>query len=183
QRIEALRPSRPLRQDRRGEADLLLCAHLAPVAYLGETDIDKHDPGLDCTMRPMAMTHHAITAIRQLQVLPHGDKGIGFGDPPLSQHSSGAFAGDFRQRILSGLRLTERNDSGISRHGVSLLSGGSGRLDNRLDTPPSIKRRHPDSALAHIPTRLVETSYKSGLDRVTASSEYNRYGSGCRLCC
>jgi hypothetical protein len=26
---------------------------------------------------------------------------------------------------------------------VSLLSGGSGRLDTRLDTPPSIKRRPP----------------------------------------
>jgi hypothetical protein len=34
------------------------------------------------------------------------------------------------------------------RHGVSLLSGGSGRLDTRLDTPPSIKRRHPDSGIA-----------------------------------
>jgi IS1 family transposase len=27
--------------------------------------------------------------------------------------------------------------------------GGSGRLDTRLDTPPSINRRHPDSCLAH----------------------------------
>jgi hypothetical protein len=46
-------------------------------------------------------------------------------------------------------RLTECDDSGISRHGVSLLSGGSGRLDTRLDTPPSTKRRHPDSGIAH----------------------------------
>ena len=38
--------------------------------------------------------------------------------------------------------------SGISRHGVSLLSGGFGRLHTRLDTPPSINRRHPDSGLA-----------------------------------
>jgi hypothetical protein len=27
--------------------------------------------------------------------------------------------------------------------------GGSGRLHTRLDTPPSINRRHPDSCLAH----------------------------------
>jgi hypothetical protein len=60
----------------------------------------------------MAMTHHAITAIRQLQVLPHGDKGIGFGDQHLSQHSAGAFPGDFGQ------------------------TGGSGRLDTGLNTPP-----------------------------------------------
>jgi len=28
------------------------------------------------------------------------------------------------------------------------FEGGSGRLDTRLDTPPSINRRHPDSCLA-----------------------------------
>jgi hypothetical protein len=31
--------------------------------------------------------------------------------------------------------------------------GGSGRLDTRLDTPPSINRRHPDSGLAHNESR------------------------------
>src|SRR5438105_15214939 len=104
---------------------------------------------LDCAMRPMAMTHDAVAAIRQFQVLPHGDKGIGFGDQHLSQHSAGAFTCKFAQRIVDRLRLTECDDSGISRHGVSLLSGGSGRLHTRLDTPPSINRRHPDSGLAH----------------------------------
>ena len=32
--------------------------------------------------------------------------------------------------------------------GVSLLSGGSGMLDTRLDTPPSFSRRYPDSRIA-----------------------------------
>ena len=36
----------------------------------------------------------------------------------------------------------------VSLDMVSLLSGGSGRLDTRLDTPPSIDCRHPDSGLA-----------------------------------
>jgi hypothetical protein len=81
-------------------------------------------------------SHDAVAAIRQSQVLPHGGKGSGFGDQHLSQHSAGAFTCDFGQRIVDGLRLTECDDSGISRHGVSLLSGGSGRLDTRLDTPP-----------------------------------------------
>ena len=54
----------------------------------------------------------------------------------------------FAQRIVDGLGLTERKNSGISRHGASLLSGASGRLDTRLDTPPSINRRHLDSRLA-----------------------------------
>jgi hypothetical protein len=96
----------------------------------------------------MAMTHDAVAAIRQFHVFPHGDKRIGFGDQHLSQHSAGAFSCKFAQRIVDGLRLTECDDSAISRHGVSLLSGGSGRLDTRLDMPPSINRRHPDSGLA-----------------------------------
>jgi hypothetical protein len=32
----------------------------------------------------MAMTHDAVAAIRQFQVLPQGDKGIGLGDQHLS---------------------------------------------------------------------------------------------------
>jgi hypothetical protein len=62
--------------------------------------------------------------------------------------TTGALTCNFGQWIVDGLRLTECDDSAISRHGVSLLSGGSGRLDTRLDTPPSTKRRHPDSGLA-----------------------------------
>jgi hypothetical protein len=63
-------------RDRRGEADLLLCAHVASVAYLGTTDLDRPNPGLDRAMRPMAMTHDAVAAIRQFQVFPYGDKGM-----------------------------------------------------------------------------------------------------------
>src|SRR6516162_7634903 len=123
QRIEALRPPRPLRQDRRSEADFVLGAHVAPVAYLGATDLDRPHPGLDCPIRPMAMAHDTVAAIRQFQILPHGDKGISFGDQHLSQHAAGAFTCKFAQRIVDGLTLTERKNSGISRHGVSLLSG------------------------------------------------------------
>ena len=43
-------------RDRRGEADLLLCAHVASVAYLGTTDLDRPNPGLDRAMRPMVQT-------------------------------------------------------------------------------------------------------------------------------
>src|SRR5262249_37601245 len=77
-----------------------------------------------------------------------GNERIGLRDQHLGEHSAGAFTRDFGQGIVDSFRLTERNDGGISRHGVSLLSGGSGRLDTRLDTPPSIKRRHPDSRTA-----------------------------------
>jgi hypothetical protein len=84
-------------------------------------------------------SHDAVAAIRQSQVLPHGDKGSGFGDQHLSQHSAGAFTCDFGQRIVDGLRLTECDDSGISRHGVSLRSGGLAGL-----TPASIRRLQPN---------------------------------------
>jgi hypothetical protein len=83
----------------------------------------------------MAVTHDAVTPIRQLYILPQGDEGVGFGDQHRSQHSSGAFTGKFGQGIINGVRLTQLNDGGISRHGVSLLPGGSGRL-----SPASIRR-------------------------------------------
>ncbi len=113
------------------------------------THLDGPHPGLDCSMRPMAMAHDTVAAIRQFQILSHRDKAIGLGDQHLSQHSAGAFSCKFAQRVVNRLRLTQRDDNAISRHGVSLLSGGSGRLDSRLDTPPSINRRHPDCCLAH----------------------------------
>jgi len=83
----------------------------------------------------MAVTHDAVTPIRQLQVLPHGDEGVGFGNQRLRKHPTGAFAGEFTQGIVDSIRLTQPNDGGTSRHGVSLLPGGSGRL-----SPASIRR-------------------------------------------
>ena len=52
--------------------------------------------------------------------------------------------------FLARFRLFEMNCAApwFEVTGVSFLSGGSGRLDTRLDTPPSIKRRHPDSRIA-----------------------------------
>ena len=128
---------------------------VSPVAHLGAPDLDRPNPGLDGALRAMAVPHHPVAAVLQLQVLPLGDEGIGFGNQYLRQHSPGAFTCDFSQGIVDRFGLTERDDGAISRHGVSLLSGGSGRLDTRLDTPPSIKRRHPDSRIAPSRLRLV----------------------------
>jgi hypothetical protein len=49
-----------------------------PGRHFGATDLDRRNPRLDCAMRAIAMTHDAVAAIRQSQVLPHGDKGIAF---------------------------------------------------------------------------------------------------------
>jgi hypothetical protein len=83
-------------------------AHVAPVAHLGATDLDRPDPGLDRALRSMAVTHDAVATIRQFQVLPQGDEGIGFGDQHLGQHSAGPFTGKFGQWIVDSIRLTER---------------------------------------------------------------------------
>src|SRR5260370_7588924 len=117
--METLRPPRPLRQDRRAEADFLLYVHIAPVAHLGAADLDRPDPGLDCAMRPMTMPHDAVAAIRQFQILPHGDKRIGFGDQHLSEHSAGAFTCKFTQRIVDGLPPPQSAATPISLHSLS----------------------------------------------------------------
>ena len=107
----------------------------------------------------MAVTDDAVAPIRQFQVLPLGNEGVGFCNQRLRQHAAGALSGKLGQRIVDGIRLTERDDSAISRHGVSLLSGGAGRLDTRLDTPPSFSRRHPNSRIAR---RFAEMSVPRG---------------------
>ena len=47
--------------------------------------------------------------------------------------------------------------------GVSLLSGGSDRLDTRLDTPPSINRRHPDYRLALLSQAMSHADRRYGV--------------------
>jgi hypothetical protein len=137
----------PISAGSTGEADFRLRAYIAPVAHLGAPDLDRPDPGLDRTMWPMAVTHDAVAAIRQFQVLPHGDEGVGFGDQHLSQYSASAFTCEFGQGIIDSIRLTEGDDSGIFRHGVSLLSGRFWQAW----TPASI-RRLQSIVVTQIPT-------------------------------
>ena len=59
----------------------------------------------------------------------------------------------FRQGAVRGIddpltALAEGQDARSLGHGVSLHSGGPGKLDTRLDTPPSSDRRHLGSAMA-----------------------------------
>jgi hypothetical protein len=67
------------------------------------------------------------------------------------------------------------------RHGVSLLSGGSRRLDTCLDTPPSIKLRHADSGTAPIYTmqRLTIRPKTGSANRDATGSQWgSNTGSG-----
>src|SRR3954454_17146468 len=89
-----------------------------------------------------------ITPIRQLEILHSRQEGLGFQLHSLSQKPSSPRAQDIRQRILELFGLTQVDNIGISVHGVSLSSRGSGMLDTRLDTPPSHRRRHPVPVIA-----------------------------------
>ena len=151
QRIEAPGPASPLRQDRRGEADPLLITHRAAVPDLHTRDRDGADASLDHPLGAMAVPYKAITPVRQLQ-LPHaGQEGIGFKLDRLREEPPGAGPQHIRQGIVDLVGLPKADYVGRRVHGVSLSLRGSGRLDTRLDTPPSHRRRHPHSVIARVP--------------------------------
>ncbi len=66
----------------------------------------------------------------------------------LGKQPARASAQHLGQGIIDLVRLTKANNVDRVVHGVSLSVRGSGRLDTRLDTPPSNHRRHPDSVIA-----------------------------------
>jgi hypothetical protein len=86
----------------------------------------------------MTVPNDTIATVRQFQILPLSDEGVGFDHQNLGQHPPGTFTGDFSQGIVNRIRLLEWDNRGISRHGVSLLSG---RFWQAL-TPASIRRLH-----------------------------------------
>ena len=77
-----------------------------------------------------------------------GEKGLGLDLDRLGQQAAGAGPQHIRQGIVDRVGLTKPDDVGSLVHGVSLSLRGSGRLDTRLDTPPSHPRRHPISRIA-----------------------------------
>jgi len=96
----------------------------------------------------MAVPDQTITPVRQPEILHSCEEDLGFEFDGLRKKPSGANPQDIRQRIVDIVGLTEPDNAGKHVHGVSLSSRGSGRLDTRLDTPPSHRRRHPVSLIA-----------------------------------
>ena len=66
---------------------------------------DEGDPGLDRALRPVAVSDHALTPVRQAQALHRGQEGFGFRFHRLGQQSPGAAAQNLGQRVvdLAGL--------------------------------------------------------------------------------
>jgi len=102
----------------------------------------------------MAVPDQTITPVRQPEILHSCEEDLGFEFDGLRKKPSGANPQDIRQRIVDIVGLTEPDNAGKHVHGVSLSSRGSGRLDTRLDTPPSHRRRHPVSLIAHLTMRM-----------------------------
>jgi len=86
QRIQAPRPPRPARQDRRGEADTI-CASLAnsTVAQLWTLHLHGANPGLHLALRPMAVPDDALASVRQSLAFHRRQKRVGFGLDGLGQ--------------------------------------------------------------------------------------------------
>jgi hypothetical protein len=120
QRVEAPRPARPLRQDRRGEGDALACKPIpilvAPIADLRPPDRHRADAGLDRPLRTMAMPDEAGTTVSEPLLLHRGQECLGFRLNGFGKQPAGALAQHRGERILDSLGLSQRGNGGISIH-------------------------------------------------------------------
>jgi len=77
QRIQALRPPSPSRQDRRGKADTVACAGSPAIPDLYPADLDWPDPRLDRAFGTMTMSDKTVATVGQLEILHGGQKHLG----------------------------------------------------------------------------------------------------------
>lgn len=114
QSIEASGPTRPFRQEVRGEADLRLDGQIRrPVAHFLTPYIDRANPGLDHPFRPGTVPHHTLAAIGKPVFGKLRDKAVGLRFQRRHQHAPRPIPGDLGQRINDRTRLAEGDDRGI----------------------------------------------------------------------
>ncbi len=119
----------------------------------------------------MAVPDQASPPVRQPQLLHAGQEGFGFKFNGLRQQPPRTGAQHVGQRIVDIVRLTETDNIDRLVHGVSLSVRGSGRLDTRLDTPPSDHRRHPVSVIALGRPQAHDAVERLGLPGVEESTD------------
>src|SRR5450759_4265973 len=158
QRIQALRPPSPFRQDRRGKADPGAVNRSTAIPDLHRADLNRPDPRLDRALGTMTMPNDAAATVRQPEIFHAGEERLGLHLDSLCQQSAGAVSKDIRQGIVDLVRQTKTDNTAILIHGVSLSLRGSGRLDTRLDTPPISHRHHPVSRLARCSVQEFDRS-------------------------
>ncbi len=127
--VETPRAAGPLRQDVRGEPDLILAfGSRSAVPDLRAPNLEGADPGLDPALGAVPMPHDSLPPVCQPFLGELVEEGLDLGLESGREHAARPFPGDLGERILDGIRLAKRDDAGIVLHGVSLLPGGSGRL-------------------------------------------------------
>ena len=112
QRIQALRPPGPFRQDRRGEADAVRIVRGAAVADLDPADRHRTDAGLDHALGAMAVPDQALAAVRQLQLAHAGKISLGLDLDGLGQQLARAGSQNIRQGIVDRIGLTQAQNIG-----------------------------------------------------------------------
>src|SRR5215217_4968203 len=141
ERIEALRPTRPARQDHGREPDLLRLGHVGSVAHLGPLHLQGADPGLDPPHRPVPVSDDPLAPVRKCDAGMLRHEGVRLHPHGYGQHPPRSLARDLRQWIIDRIDLAEWDNGSSLLHGVSLLQEVlavfATATIRRLLTPPS----------------------------------------------
>src|SRR5260370_38857414 len=151
QHLEAFRPARVGRQNRRRKANSL-GAWAAAVAHARAPHGERAYAGHDLALGQVPMAHESLaTVVGQLDGM--GDEqGCNLGRDGLRQQRSRAVAQNLGQRISKSSWLGELENVSVG-HGVSLLRWRSGGPNNPHDTPPYLFM--PSPTFAHSSVRLL----------------------------
>src|SRR6188472_2969539 len=121
ERIEALRPTRPARQDHGREPDLLRLGHVGSVAHLGPLHLQGADPGLDPPHRPVPVSDDPLAPVRKCDAGMLRHEGVRLHPHGYGQHPPRSLARDLRQWIIDRIDLAEWDNGSSLLHGVSFL--------------------------------------------------------------
>ncbi len=139
---------------RRGEPDPVLRPARTAIPDTDPRDRHRADAGLDRPLRPVTVPHQPGPSILQPQVLHRAQERVRLHLDSLGEQVASAATQHLGQGIVEVFGMTKSDDVGRCLHGVSLSLRGSGRLDTRLDTPPSTHRRHPISRIGPTSPRM-----------------------------
>src|SRR5215468_3707229 len=134
QHLQALRPARVGRQNRRRKADAL-ATFAAAVTHARAAHRHRTDAGHDLTLGQMSVAHQPPAAIIGELVGMAAEQARNLGLDGLRQNRSRAVAQNLGQRISKSSWLRELENISVG-HGVSLLCWRSGGVEHPHDTPP-----------------------------------------------
>src|SRR5262249_16388850 len=132
--LQALRPARVGRQNRRRKADALR-TFAAAVTHARAAHSDRTDAGHDLALRQMPVAHQPPAAIIGELVGMAAEQARNLSLDGLRQKRSRAVAETLGQRIAKSSWLRELENISVG-HGVSLLCWRSGGVEHPHDTPP-----------------------------------------------